>query len=60
MRSVIAQEPDDAEALTLLAVALERQGKIAEATAACRKALALKPAPDLSDVLEKMVARLGA
>jgi len=59
-RSATASNPQDPESWALLAVALERQGKIADATDMCRKALALKPDQDLKDVLQKMLVRLGA
>jgi Flp pilus assembly protein TadD len=60
MRATSAQYPGDAEAWGLLAAALARQGKNAEAIDACRKALALKPSQNLSEALQKLLVHLGA
>ena len=60
LRAAAAGDPADPETWALLAAALEREGKIPDAISAGRKALALKPDPDLAASVQKLLDRLGA
>jgi len=60
LEAASAQDPGDAELWALLATAVAREGKNAQAIDACQRALALKPDPALAQVLQRLLQQLLA